>query len=331
MLSTKAILIFIKTRGDVKVKIFIDTNIFLDMYRSNLQQDIKTIMKFLYQNKGYFITTEQSVNEFSRNRRKILSETLNSFKNQTNIDKGSSTFLRSLTSFKKYDDSLKRFCEQRNRIIEEIQDKIANPQKDDIFSKFQKLCKHDNVILSTDKIIDSASRRKLSGNPPTSDKYTCGDEIIWESLLAYETEHKEDLTVVSKDKTFADNSEFLCGEYSAKTGKSLTICQDIIDAYRTAGVELSRELEQAQENLKWTDVIITALTNLGGEATLTDIYNEASDILYYNDCRSKMENKAKESTIRGILQRFSSDIPSAYNGKKDLFHQVSEGVWALKQ
>ena len=115
-----------------------------------------------------------------------------------------------------------------------------------------------------------------------------------------------------------------------KTGKVLTICQDIIEAYRIVGVELPIGIEQAEENLKWTDVIITALTNLGGEATLTEIYNEASDILYYNDCQAKMKNKAKESTIRGILQRFSSDFPSAYNGKKDLFHQVSEGVWALR-
>lgn len=125
--------------GDMLAKIFIDTNIFLDMYRSNLPKDIKTIMQFLYQNKEYFITTEQSINEFTRNRHRILNETLDSFKNQTNIDKGASTFLRSLASFKKYDDSLKKFREQRNYIIEEIQDKIDNPQKDDIFSKFKKL------------------------------------------------------------------------------------------------------------------------------------------------------------------------------------------------
>lgn len=311
-------------------KIFIDTNIFLDMYRANLPKDIKTIMQFLYQNKEYFITTEQSINEFSRNRHKILNETLDAFKNQTNIDKGASTFLRSLTSFKKYDDSWKKFSEQRSFLIEEIQGKIENPEKDDIFSKFKKLCKPNNIILSSNEIIDLASRRKFAGNPPTSDKYTCGDEIIWESLLSYETEHKEDLIFVSKDKTFSNNREFLCNEYNTKTGKVLTICQDIMVAYRIIGVELPRAIEQAEENLKWTDVIITALTNLGGEATLTEIYNEASDILYYNDCQSKMKNKAKESTIRGILQRFSSDIPSAYNGKKDLFHQVSEGVWALR-
>ncbi len=50
------------------VTIFIDTNVVLNMYRSNLQNDIKTIMQFLYQNKKYFIITEQSIDEFTWNR-----------------------------------------------------------------------------------------------------------------------------------------------------------------------------------------------------------------------------------------------------------------------
>ena len=44
----------------------------------------------------------------------------------------------------------------------------------------------------------------------------------------------------------------------------------------------------------------------------------------------KMESKAKEPTVRGV-QRFSSDISTAYNGKRDLFRQIPEGVWALRQ
>ena len=102
--------------------------------RKNIQKDIKTIMQFLYQNKKYFITTEQSINEFLRNRRKVLNEALDDFKKKTNIDNGTTTFLRSLASFKKYDDSLKKFQEQKKNIIEEIKDKIENPQNDDVFS-----------------------------------------------------------------------------------------------------------------------------------------------------------------------------------------------------
>ncbi len=311
-------------------KIFIDTNIFLDMYRANLPKDISTILGFIFKNKKYFITTEQSINEFTRDRLFILEDALNSFKKTSEIDKGSSTFLRSLSNFKKYNDALVKYRTQRQAVIDEIQEKIDDVNKDMIYLKYTKLCQPHFVISTTNEIIDRASRRKLAGNPPTSDKYTCGDEIIWESLLAYEEQHTEDLIIVSNDKTFIKNREFLVAEYKRKVGKALVLCNNILDAYRLVGVELSDDVVRAEENFTWTDIIITALTNLGGEATLREIYHEANDILYYNDCYSKLQNKAKESTIRGVLQRFSSDFPSAYNGNKDLFHQISDGVWALR-
>ncbi len=311
-------------------KIFIDTNIFLDMYRANLQSDISTLLGFIFKNKKYFITTEQSINEFTRNRRSILEQALESFKKTSRVDRSFPSFLRSLSNFKNYEETLSKYSVQRQAMIDEIQDKIDDVDKDMIYTKFMKLCNPNCIISTTKEIIDLANRRKLSGNPPTSDKYTCGDEIIWESLLYYETERKEDLIIVSNDKTFAKNREFLVTEYKRKIEKKLMLCNNISDAYRLVGVTLSNDIIRAEENFTWTDIIVTALTNLGGEATLSEIYNEANDILYYNDCYSKLQNKAKESTIRGILQRFSSDFLNSYNGSKDLFHQISDGVWALR-
>lgn len=311
-------------------KIFIDTNIFLDMYRANLQSDISTLLGFIFKNKKYFITTEQSINEFTRNRRSILEQALESFKKTSRVDKSFPSFLRSLSNFKNYEETLSKYSIQRQAMIDEIQDKIDDVDKDMIYTKFMKLCNPNCIISTTKEIIDLVNHRKLSGNPPTSDKYTCGDEIIWESLLYYETERKEDLIIVSNDKTFAKNREFLVTEYKRKIEKKLMLCNNISDAYRLVGVTLSNDIIRAEENFTWTDIIVTALTNLGGEATLSEIYNEANDILYYNDCYSKLQNKAKESTIRGILQRFSSDFLNSYNGSKDLFHQISDGVWALR-
>ena len=300
------------------------------MYRANLQSDISTLLGFIFKNKKYFITTEQSINEFTRNRRSILEQALESFKKTSRVDRSFPSFLRSLSNFKNYEETLSKYSIQRQAMIDEIQDKIDDVDKDMIYTKFMKLCNPNCIISTTKEIIDLANHRKLSGNPPTSDKYTCGDEIIWESLLYYETERKEDLIIVSNDKTFAKNREFLVTEYKRKIEKKLMLCNNISDAYRLVGVTLSNDIIRAEENFTWTDIIVTALTNLGGEATLSEIYNEANDILYYNDCYSKLQNKAKESTIRGILQRFSSDFLNSYNGSKDLFHQISDGVWALR-
>lgn len=189
-------------------KIFIDTNIFLDMYRANLPSDISALLGFIFKHKKHFITTEQSINEFTRNRLSILEEALESFKKISNVDKSSSSFLRSLSNFKKYDDALRKYRAQRQAIVDEIQDKIDNVDKDMIYTKYMKLCHPNCVIATTNEIINLANCRKLSGNPPTSDKYTCGDEIIWESLLSYEMQQKEDLIIVSNDKTFVKNREF---------------------------------------------------------------------------------------------------------------------------
>ena len=61
----------------------------------------------------------------------------------------------------------------------------------------------------------------MLGNPPTSpDKHTIGDELIWEMLLA---NMKEDLVVVTGDRTFLENESLLKEEFSSKTGKTLIL------------------------------------------------------------------------------------------------------------
>ena len=315
--------------ADITTNIYIDTNIFLEMYRANLKKDIVTIMNFIFQNKKHFVITEQTKNEFLRNRMGVLNSTLAEFLNQTSISYGASSFLRSLSSFKSYKESLQKLESAKNSVKNEIETITNNPEKDQVYKKFMHLC-FPSIIKTTDAIVDSAHRRKLMGNPPTSDKYTCGDEIIWESLLSYERQKKNDLIIVTKDKTFSDNILFLSDEYFENTGKRLTVFDDLIRAYKSIGIECKNNVEQAADNLRWTDIIITALVNLGGQASLKEIYDEANDILLFRNCQSKLLNKAKESTIRGILQRFSSDTPTVYNGSKDLFHQVSDGIWALR-
>ena len=61
-------------------KIFIDTNIFLGLYNSNDSGNVKAFMKSLFKNKNVLITTEQSVNEYLRNRARIIQDFKNSFK-----------------------------------------------------------------------------------------------------------------------------------------------------------------------------------------------------------------------------------------------------------
>lgn len=312
-------------------KIFIDTNIFLNMYRANLPKDISVMMKLIYDSKKYFITTEQSINEFNRNRYTTIETVIYEFNKKTQIDNGYPSFIQSLKSFENYDKSIKKLLQNKKTVLDEIETILYDKSKDSIYKKFTALCKSNNVIHTTKEIFRLAEIRKLSGNPPTSDKNTCCDEIIWESLLDYCKNNLCDLIIVSNDNTFHKNKDFLVDEYNRLTGATLEITKNITTAYTIVGIDISDEVKVAEDSIRWTDIIVTALSNLGGTATLKDIYSEAIDILCFNDSFTKSQNKEKESTIRGILQRFSSDCSGVYNGKKDLFHQIGDGIWELRQ
>ena len=61
----------------------------------------------------------------------------------------------------------------------------------------------------------------MLGNPPCSpDKYTIGDEVIWELLIE---NMKEDLIIVTKDYTFHENLSLLTEEYQQRTGRTLLL------------------------------------------------------------------------------------------------------------
>ena len=81
---------------------------------------------------------------------------MESFKKTSNVDKSSSSFLRSLSNFKKYDDALSKYRTHRQAIVDEIQDKIDNVDKDMIYTKFMKLRHPNYVIGTTNEIIELA-------------------------------------------------------------------------------------------------------------------------------------------------------------------------------
>jgi len=72
----------------------------------------------------------------------------------------------------------------------------------------------------------------------------------------------------------------------------------------------------------WVEDIVQALTNLGGQATLSEISAEIINI------RTEPLNLTFQETIRERILRNSSDSKS-FNGK-DIFRKVDKGLWALR-
>lgn len=88
--------------------------------------------------------------------------------------------------------------------------------------------------MLTDQAIDRAHQRKLLGNSPCSpDKYSVGDEVIWELLLDH---MKDDLIVVTRDRTFHNNRSLLSEEYRRRTGKTLLlVTEEFAEALQAIG------------------------------------------------------------------------------------------------
>ncbi len=78
--------------------------------------------------------------------------------------------------------------------------------------------------------------------------------------------------------------------------------------------------------LRWVDYIVEAITNLGGVATLSQIYAEVDSI------RKEPFAETWHATVRRTLQENSSDT-QIYNGREDPFYSVEgigSGIWGLR-
>jgi hypothetical protein len=231
-------------------KVFIDTNRFLDLYRTD--KDSIKIFQEITNLKPNLICCEQGYNEFVRNRDRVLNSTLeNLVKNR--MDLYTTAFTRQLPEYSKIARLQKEYKEVHKKLVERIKDVQKKPQKDPVFTEFVKLYNKDEVkkFPISDKIIENAHRRKLCGNPPGDSKSTIGDEILWETFLTYV---KDDLIIVTGDGTFKENFLFLEREYSARTGKKLELHEKIADAFTSIGKKPSEtiiEYDKEEHQRRW--------------------------------------------------------------------------------
>lgn len=194
-------------------KIFVDTNVILNFYRVDNKKSINDILKEIKKYKKHFVSTQQSKDEFLRNRERTIRDFVEEIKEQT-YKAHNNSIVSTLDEYEEYAKSIAKANNNTKIIIDEINKLKENPEMDLIYEIFLNL--NEVIYKRTSKIIERASKRKVTGNPPTSNKYTCGDEIIWETLLEY---CDNDLIIVSKDSTFKDNYQFLSNEFKEKKRK----------------------------------------------------------------------------------------------------------------
>lgn len=225
------------------MKILIDTNIFLDFYRTNSHP--VNIFNALKENISSIIITEQIILEFERSRENILSNVKQKFQQESNIEDFSSSYLQNLEEFKDLIKVQKNYRQIQKSILAKFNKIIDDPLLDPIynyFTEFVNLAVKNNLILpTTDEIISKAEKRKKIGNPPVSDKYSIGDEINWEIVLENVV---DDLILVGRDNTFTKNLNFLKKDFHKRTGKIIVnVTKSITESLELAGITPSNEVK----------------------------------------------------------------------------------------
>ncbi len=239
-------------------KIFIDTQIYLNFYQSNVE--ISTVFKEINKIRRFLIIPEQVKDEFIRKRDTKIQELKKRITETYSEDKLSSFgIFRKHPEFAECIKLVNQINQIRQNMIKKCEEMLEDPKKDEIFSFFMDLYTDSTVqkLSRTEKIFQLALNRKFIGNPPISkDKITIGDEIIWESILE---SIKDDLIIISADNTFKNNYTFLFDEFQTKTDKKLLgVFKEISQAFKIINEIPSKDLaeyEKGQEELVANQII----------------------------------------------------------------------------
>lgn len=201
-------------------KIYIDTNVFIDIYQSS--SDPVGVVDTIANYAAYLVVPDQTVNEFHRNRVGVLDKLAKDFGRSVDVKPWFSSLIKHLPGFQDLTAAADEFRAKARNILHQIE-AARDPANDPVAEKVTELFSRSETtrIPLTDDLIGKAHRRKLLGNPPASpDKYTIGDEVIWEALLA---RVRDDLIVITRDRTFLTNEQILAREFRAATGRELLL------------------------------------------------------------------------------------------------------------
>lgn len=173
------------------MKIFIDTNKYLDFYRASDHSlvVINTLIDLIEAGKVELIVPKQVSDEFLRDKDLIFNNFV-----QENFKK------INIPGFLSGDKKISRVNLVINKIKLDYEKKFYSP-KSKINIAFKKLFSLSITKEENTEILCLAHYRTLRGNPPRKDNRSFGDAIIWETLLKHFS--NEDIAIISGDGDFS--------------------------------------------------------------------------------------------------------------------------------
>lgn len=253
------------------IKIFVDTNKFLDFYR--YKEENKEILDKLASSNN-LVLTEQVIREFKRNRiseirgllEKVEAKEKQITNNMCNLEPVG-IFTETITALnKKNTKQIQVIKESFKPLEDEITSMIDDDKNDVVFTAFNKIIQNPNTIIinDNDAAYNSAIKRNNLGGVPRSDKngyksLTICDEYIWETLLL---ESNYDILFVTRDDTYLNNAKILSEEYKDKTGKTIKFVEYVSIALSELGEEISKEAIEKEQKEQETLLIANKIRDL---------------------------------------------------------------------
>ena len=213
------------------MKIFIDANKYLDLFRAYKDANRLEIIKFLNEKKkkGVFeiVVTDQVLDEFYRNEYQLrkIQVVIPSLALQI------PSFLQNIPEVKKVIKIKKSIEELAQKIQEKYIERLTN-HNSKINKKVESILSKALKIEASPDILEKAQYRIIKGNPPDKTGNCIGDAISWETLLTFCSD--DDLIIVTRDSDFFDKgtkqieenkiNTFLAREWRLQSGKSVRVC-----------------------------------------------------------------------------------------------------------
>lgn len=276
------------------IKIYIDTNIFLDFYQS--ATDRLSVFEEIEKHYKNIVLTEQTITEFRRNKNARLNELAKNINKSAAFNIYTTALVQSMPEFKAWVEVKDNAEKLAKKVSSQLLAWSKEESSDPIHMAFEGLVSKSDIFPTTSESIEKAKSRKLLGNPPTSpDKHTIGDELIWETILSHA---KSDLIIVSRDKTFLENISLLRREYNALTSyKLIDVTPKLGDAFKAVGAP-AKSVEKAEQEIgerkaevryPFPLTLTTKCPKCGGELEETGFEGSDGDSMWWvfcTQCRS---------------------------------------------
>jgi hypothetical protein len=250
----------------IRKLLFIDTNIWLDFYRSQNEAYVGLLDK-VEGIKDRIIITHQIETEFKKNRQQVILNSVKLLKDHTPKKVPSIGVLAEAQQFKGVGKDIESACKRIKKLQDKLVAMLERPSDNDkVFQAAHRIFhRNDQLVLTREEkdkdlrklIRDRAERRFMHGCPPRKPSDTSfGDSLNWEWMIECAIKRNAELVIVSRDADYGITydgesyvNDHLRQEFSNRVSqkREILLYQKLSDALKHFKIQVTAEQAKAEQ------------------------------------------------------------------------------------